>query len=79
MQNHPRITIEPGKRGGQPCVRGLRIGVHDVLDWLAAGMTQQQILDGYPELESADILACLDFAATQMQRAGFIRPARQGS
>jgi uncharacterized protein (DUF433 family) len=44
-----RLTIEPGKRSGQPCIRGLRITVWDVLNWLAAGMTEQQILDDYPE------------------------------
>lgn len=58
-----RITVEPGKRSGQPCVRGLRITVWDVLRWLAAGMTQEQILADYPELEPADFLAVFDFAA----------------
>jgi uncharacterized protein (DUF433 family) len=59
----PRITIEPGKRSGQPCVRGLRITVWDVLNWLAAGMTEQQILDDYPELEPDDFHAVYEFAA----------------
>ena len=58
-----RITIEPGKRSGQPYVRGLRITVWDVLSWLAAGMTEQQILDDYPELESDDFRAVYEFAA----------------
>ena len=58
-----RITIEPGKRGGKPCIRGLRITVWDVLNWLAAGMTEQQILDDYPELEPDDFRAVYDFAA----------------
>jgi uncharacterized protein (DUF433 family) len=58
-----RITIEPGKRSGQPCVRGLRITVWDGLSWLAAGMTEQQILDDYPELESDDFRAVYEFAA----------------
>ncbi len=58
-----RITIEPGKRSGQPCIRGLRITVWDVLNWLAAGMTEQQILDDYPELEPADFRAVYEFAA----------------
>lgn len=49
-----RITIEAGKRSGQPCVRGLRITVWDLLSWLAAGMSEEEILDDYPELESAD-------------------------
>ena len=47
-----RITIEPGKRSGQPCIRGLRITVWEVLGWLAAGMSEEQILADYPELES---------------------------
>lgn len=55
--------MEPGKRGGRPCLRGMRISVYDVLGWLAAGMTQEQILDEYPELEREDILASLAFAA----------------
>jgi uncharacterized protein (DUF433 family) len=58
-----RITIEPGKRSGQPCVRGLRITVWDVLAWLAGGMTEQQILDDYPELEPDDFRAVYEFAA----------------
>lgn len=63
-----RITLDPGKRGGKPCVRGMRITVYDVLGWLAAGMSQQEILDDYPELESVDIQACLAFAAGREQR-----------
>jgi uncharacterized protein (DUF433 family) len=62
------ITIEPGKRGGRPCVRGLRIGVADVLGWLAAGMSHQQILADYPELTEDDILACLAYAADRERR-----------
>jgi uncharacterized protein (DUF433 family) len=57
------ITIEPGKRGGRPCIRGMRITVYDVLDYLASGMTYQEILDDFPYLTMADILACLGFAA----------------
>lgn len=57
------ITIEPGKRGGKPCIRHMRISVYDVLGWLASGMTQEQILRDYPELTSDDIQACLMFAA----------------
>jgi len=57
-----RITIEPGKRSGQPCVRGLRITVWDVLTWLAGGMTEQQILDDYQELEPEDFRAVYEFA-----------------
>lgn len=58
-----RITMEPGKRSGQPCIRGLRITVWDVLSWLAGGMSEQEILDDYPELERDDFLAVYDFAA----------------
>ncbi len=58
-----QITIEAGKRSGQPCLRGLRITVCDVLSWLAAGMTEQEILDDYPELEPADFRAVYAFAA----------------
>lgn len=57
------ITIEPGKRSGQPCIRGLRITVSDVLGYLAAGMTIEEILDDFPMLTREDILACLAFAA----------------
>ncbi len=57
------ITVEPGKRGGKPCIRGLRITVYDVLSYLAAGMTHAQILADFPELSEDDILACLAFAA----------------
>ena len=57
------ITIEPGKRGGKPCIRGMRITVYDVLSYLAAGMTHQQILDDFPFLTQEDILACLSYAA----------------
>lgn len=64
-----RITFEPGKRGGQPCVRGLRITVYDVLGWLAAGMSETQILADHPDLEQPDIRACLQFAADRERRA----------
>jgi uncharacterized protein (DUF433 family) len=57
------ITLEPGKRGGRPCVRHLRIAVADVLGWLAAGMSHEEILSDYPELTEADIRACLSYAA----------------
>lgn len=58
-----RITIEPGKRGGKPCIRGLRITVYDVLSYLASGMTQEEILADFPDLTKEDILACLSYAA----------------
>jgi uncharacterized protein (DUF433 family) len=57
------ITIEPGKRSGKPCIRGLRITVYDVLSYLASGMTIEQILDDFPYLNREDILACLAYAA----------------
>lgn len=62
MDYRGRITVEPGKRGGKPCIRGLRITVHEVLDYLASGMTEQQILEDFPDLTSEDIRACLAFA-----------------
>jgi uncharacterized protein (DUF433 family) len=58
-----RITIEAGKRSGQPCIRGLRITVWDLLGWLAAGMSEEQIIADYPELEREDFRAVFDFAA----------------
>ena len=61
--NMNRITLEPGKRGGRPCIRGLRIMVYDVLSMLSTNMTQQEILEDFPELELEDILAALAFAA----------------
>jgi len=57
------ISIEPGKRGGKPCIRGMRIRVKDVLDMLAEGATEQQILQDYPDLEAEDIRASLAYAA----------------
>ncbi len=62
------ITIEPGKRGGRPCIRGSRIAVADVLGWLAAGMTHEQIRADYPELTEEDIRACLAYAAERERR-----------
>lgn len=66
---HELITIEPGKRGGKPCIRGMRITVSDVLGWLAAGMTHQEILSDFPELTEEDIRACLAYAAHRESRA----------
>ena len=57
------ITIEPGKRSGKPCIRGMRITVYDVLGYMAAGMSQQEILADFPNLTETDLLACLAFAA----------------
>lgn len=58
-----RITVIPGQRSGQPCIRGLRVTVWDVLDWLADGMTEEEILDDYPYLEKADFPAVYAFAS----------------
>jgi uncharacterized protein (DUF433 family) len=63
MDYEKYITIEPGKRGGKPCIRGLRITVYDVLDYLASGMTEAEILQDFPDLTREDIRACLAFAA----------------
>lgn len=75
MSYRDRITLEPGKRGGKPCVRGLRITVYDVLSWLASGMTVSQIINDYPELETDDIMACLAFAADREHRLVVIQAA----
>jgi uncharacterized protein (DUF433 family) len=64
-----RITIEPGKCGGRPCIRGQRIRVTDVLSLLGAGASHQEILEDYPFLEEADILAALEYAAVQTDHA----------
>ncbi len=58
-----RITIEPGKRGGKPCIRNMRITVYDILGWMASGMNREEIVADYPELTMEDIQAALAFAA----------------
>jgi uncharacterized protein (DUF433 family) len=63
MSVHPRITIEPDKRDGKPCIRGMRITVNDVLGWLAHGMTEEEILEEHPGLEKEDFAAVYAFAA----------------
>lgn len=63
-----RISLEPDKRSGKPCIRGLRITVHDVLEYLAAGMTEAEILADLPDLEREDIRAALAFAAERERR-----------
>lgn len=75
MTYRDRITIEPGKRGGRPCVRSMRITVYDVLGWLASGMTEQEILRDFPELEPEDIRACLEFAADREHHLISVRGA----
>lgn len=67
MDYRKLITIEPGKRGGKPTVRGLRITVGDVLGWIAAGMSWREIMDDYPDLTEEDIRACLAYAADREQ------------
>ncbi len=62
------ITVEPGKRGGKPCIRGLRITVYDILEYLASGMTEPEILADFPDLTREDIRACLAFAAERERR-----------
>ena len=63
MQYQNIITIEPGKRSGKPCIRGMRITVYDVLSYLASGMTYEELLDDCPYLTKEDIIACLSYAA----------------
>ncbi|MBU6367097.1 MAG: DUF433 domain-containing protein [Gemmatimonadetes bacterium] len=68
MDYRDRITVEPGKRGGKPCIRGMRITVYDVLDYLAGGMSEDDILADFPDLEREDIRAVLAFAADRERR-----------
>ena len=68
MSRLERITLDPNKRGGKPCIRGLRITVYDVLEYLAAGMTESEILTDFPDLEREDIRASLAFAAERERR-----------
>lgn len=68
------ITIEPGKRSGKPCIRGMRITVIDILEYLASGMSHAEILEDFPELTEEDIRACLAFAADRERRL-FAHPA----
>jgi uncharacterized protein (DUF433 family) len=63
-----RITVDPGKRSGKPCIRGLRITVSDILEYLASGMTEAEIVADFPDLSSDDIRACLAFAAERERR-----------
>ena len=72
MDNSRIITIEPGKMGGKPCIRGLRVTVCDVLDYLASGMTEDEILHDFPDLTREDIRACLAFAADRERKLASI-------
>jgi uncharacterized protein (DUF433 family) len=69
------ITIEPDKRSGQPCIRGLRMTVQDVLDYLASGMSVEEILADFPDLTEEDIRACLAYAADRERRLRVVPPA----
>jgi uncharacterized protein (DUF433 family) len=62
------ITVEPGKRGGQPCIRGLRITVFDVLSYLASGMSEEEIISDFPDLTHDDIIAALSYAADRERK-----------
>lgn len=66
--------MEPGKRGGKPCIRGLRITVGDVMEYLASGMTEQEILRDFPELQPEDFRACYEFAAQRERRLTVLHP-----
>ena len=68
------ITIEPGKRGGKPCIRGMRITVYDILEYLASGMTEEEILNDFPYLTKEDILASLGFAAARERLMVAVQP-----
>ena len=69
-----RITIEPGKRSGQPCIRGMRITVQDVLEYLAGGVSESEILADFPDLTREDIRACLAFAADRERKLMTVPP-----
>ncbi len=68
MKFEDRITVTPGVRSGKPCIKGTRITVYDVLEYLAGGMTEEQILADFPDLTAEDIKACLAFAAARERR-----------
>ena len=75
MDYRQYITIEPGKRGGKPCIRGLRITVYEVLEYLASGMSEAEILRDFPDLTRDDVRACLAFAADRERKLVSIPPA----
>jgi uncharacterized protein (DUF433 family) len=74
MDYQGRITLEPGKRGGKPTIRGLRITIYDVLRQLADGASETDILEDFPELEPADIRACLAYAADREHNTAVVLP-----
>ena len=69
-----RITVDPEQRGGKPCIRGMRITVYDILDYLASGMSMEEILRDFPYLEHEDIIAALSYAADR-ERHTLVRPS----
>jgi uncharacterized protein (DUF433 family) len=73
MKYEDIITIEPGKRGGKPCIRGLRITVYEVLNMLANGMSHTELLDEFPDLTEQDILACLAYAADRERKVELLK------
>ena len=75
MDWRSRITVEPGKRGGKPCIRGLRITVSEVLEYLASGMSEDEILRDFPDLTREDLRACLAFAADRERKFVSVPPA----
>ncbi len=75
MDWRSRITVEPGKRSGKPCIRGLRITVSEVLEYLASGMSEDEILRDFPDLTRDDLRACLAFAADRERKFVSIPPA----
>jgi uncharacterized protein (DUF433 family) len=74
MNYQDLITLEPGKRGGKPCIRGMRITVYDILEYLASDMSQEEILEDFPYLTQTDILACLWFAAQRERLTVTVQP-----
>ena len=76
MNYHPLITVEPGKRSGQPCIRGMRITVGDILGYLASGMSHEEVLKDFPDLTNEDINASLAFAADSSRRIVYTEVTR---
>ena len=74
MDYHRVITLDPAKCGGKPCIRGMRITVYDVLDYLASGMSEDQIVQDFPDLTLEDIRACLAFAADRERKLVSVPP-----
>ena len=75
MSYRDYIEIIPGKRSGKPCIKGTRITVYDVLGWMASGMSQQEIMEDYPELGTEQIVACLSYAADREHHLSVVSAA----